>query len=144
MTDGARDAAGSPAEALAALHTAGTLMERMGIEVVSCTADELTATMPVEGNRQPYGLLHGGASCVLVETLGSYGAALHAATLGMRAVGTEISVSHHRAVASGSVTARAVPLHRGRSLATFEVVVADEQGRRVATGRITCTLVPGA
>jgi 1,4-dihydroxy-2-naphthoyl-CoA hydrolase len=116
-----------------------SLMHRMGIEVVEATAERLVATMPVEGNTQPYGLLHGGASVVLAETLGSIGAALHAGP-GKAVVGIDINATHHRAARSGLVTGTATPLSLGRTLACYEVVVTDEDGRRVCTSRITCLI----
>jgi 1,4-dihydroxy-2-naphthoyl-CoA hydrolase len=106
--------------------------------------------MPVEGNTQPYGLLHGGASVVLAETLGSVAAALHAGP-GRIAVGVDINATHHRAVRPGDpddpgaapvlVTGVAVPLHAGRSTTTHEVVITDAAGRRVCTARITNQLL---
>jgi 1,4-dihydroxy-2-naphthoyl-CoA hydrolase len=116
-----------------------SLMHRMGIEVVEATAERLVATMPVQGNTQPYGLLHGGASVVLAETLGSIGAALHAGP-GKAVVGLDINATHHRAARSGLVTGTATPLSLGRTLACYEVVVTDEEGRRVCTSRITCLI----
>jgi uncharacterized protein (TIGR00369 family) len=95
--------------------------------------------MPVEGNTQPYGLLHGGASAVLAETLGSYGAVLHAGA-GRIAVGIDLNVTHHRAVTSGVVTGVATPVHLGSTVATYQVVISDERDRRVATARLTCLL----
>ncbi|MBM0127522.1 hotdog fold thioesterase [Pimelobacter simplex] len=118
----------------------GALNERMGIELVEVTADRVVATMPVEGNTQPYGLLHGGASVVLAETLGSVAAAIHAGP-DRFAVGTDINATHHRSATSGVVTGVATPLHRGRTMASFEIVVSDEAGRRVCTSRITCALL---
>jgi uncharacterized protein (TIGR00369 family) len=117
----------------------------MGIEFVEITPDRLVARMPVEGNRQPYGLLHGGASCVLAETLGSMGAALNAGP-GKLVVGVDINATHHRGMTDGYVTAVATPGHRGRTMTTFEIVISDEQGRRVCTARLTCLLrdAPGA
>ncbi|GIL34598.1 hotdog fold thioesterase [Phycicoccus jejuensis] len=123
-----------------------SLMDRMGIEVLEATSDRLVATMPVAGNTQPYGLLHGGASVVLAETLGSIGAALHAGE-GKAVVGLDINATHHRAARSGLVTGTATPLSLGRTLACYEVVVTDEDGRRVCTSRITCLIrdaAPGA
>jgi len=123
------------------------LNDRMGIELLEATADRVVATMPVEGNRQPYGLLHGGASVVLAETAGSTGAALWAAAAGKIAVGIEINATHHRAVRAGTVTGVATPLHRGGSLATYEIVITDEAGHRTCTCRLTCVLraaAPGA
>jgi uncharacterized protein (TIGR00369 family) len=97
--------------------------------------------MPVEGNTQPYGLLHGGASCVLAETLGSVAAALHAQErFGGIALGLEISATHHRSARAGQVTGVATPLHRGGSVATYEIAITDEAGDRVCTARLTCVL----
>lgn len=120
--------------------TDGTLLHRMGIELTHVDADGATGTMPVAGNTQPYGLLHGGASAVLAETLGSFAAAAHAGP-GRAAVGIELNATHHRSARAGTVTGTARALHRGRSLATYEVVVEDEAGRRVCTARITCMLI---
>ena len=122
-------------------HGMGGLNDKMGIELVEISAERVVATMPVAGNTQPYGLLHGGASVVLAETLGSVGSALHAHPDRV-AVGVDINATHHRAVTSGTVTGTATALHLGRSMASYDVVVSDEQGRRVCTSRITCTLVP--
>ncbi|MFS3130306.1 hotdog fold thioesterase [Nocardioides sp. Bht2] len=122
-------------------HGMGRLNETMGIELVEAGPDRIVATMPVEGNTQPYGLLHGGASVVLAETLGSIGAALHGYPDRI-ALGVDINATHHRAAASGTVTGVATPSHLGRSMATYDVVISDERGRRVCTSRITCTLVP--
>jgi 1,4-dihydroxy-2-naphthoyl-CoA hydrolase len=122
-----------------------TLVRRMGITIVEASADRVVGTMPVAGNTQPYGLLHGGASCVLAETLGSLGAALHAGP-GRVTLGIEISASHHRGAVSGDVTAVATLLHGGRTMATYEIVISDDRGRRVCTARLSCLLrdaVPG-
>ena len=119
----------------------GSLLERMGIEITEASAERVVGRMPVAGNTQPYGLLHGGASCVLAESLGSIGSAIHAGE-GRIAVGVDINATHHRAMTSGVVTGVATPVHRGRSSATYEIVVSDEQGRRVCTARLTCMLRP--
>ena len=119
----------------------GALNDRMGIEVLEATAERVVGTMPVEGNTQPYGLLHGGASVVLAESLGSVGAALHAHPDRM-AVGVDINATHHRGARAGTVTGTATAIHRGRTSACYEVVITDEDGRRVCTARITCALVP--
>jgi len=125
----------------ATLSTAGTLAERMGITVTEASAERVAGTMPVGGNTQPYGLLHGGASCVLAETLGSIGAALHGGQLGGRiALGIDINATHHRAVRTGVVTGVATPVHRGGSVASYEIVITDESGARVCTARLTCQL----
>lgn len=126
--------------------SAGTLAERMGIELLEVSPQRLVATMPVEGNTQPYGLLHGGASVVLAETLGSIGAALHAGPDRV-AVGLDINATHHRAARSGLVTGVATALHAGSTIASYQVQVSDDQGRLVCTARITCLLraaAPGA
>jgi uncharacterized protein (TIGR00369 family) len=114
-----------------------SLAHKMGITITEASAERVVGTMPVAGNTQPYGLLHGGASCVLAETLGSVGAALHAG-LDRFTVGIEISASHHRAASSGLVTGVATRLHAGRTLATYDVTICDEQGKRVCTARLSC------
>jgi 1,4-dihydroxy-2-naphthoyl-CoA hydrolase len=119
----------------------GGLNEKMGIELVEISAERVVGTMPVAGNTQPYGLLHGGASVVLAETLGSVGSALHAAPDRL-SVGVDINATHHRAATSGTVTGIATAVHLGRTSASYEVVITDERGKRVCTSRITCTLVP--
>ncbi len=118
----------------------GALNEKMGVVITEITAERIVATMPVEGNTQPYGLLHGGASVVLAESLGSVGAAIHAHPDRIP-VGVDINATHHRAVTSGIVTGTATPIHLGRTTAAFEIVITDEQGRRVCTSRITCALI---
>ena len=117
----------------------GTLVERMEIDILAASAEKVVARMPVQGNTQPYGLLHGGASVVLAETLGSIGSALHAGPDRI-AVGLDINATHHRAATSGHVVGVATPLSLGRSVAAWEIVVTDDQGRRVCTSRITCLL----
>lgn len=117
----------------------GTLGERMGIEFVEASAERVVARMPVDGNTQPYGLLHGGASVVLAESIGSIGAAIHAGPERI-AVGIEINATHHRSATSGFVTGVATRLHGGRTLATYEIEISDDQGRRVCTSRLTCML----
>ena len=117
----------------------GTLPSRMGITVTAASPEQVTGTMPVDGNIQPYGLLHGGASCVLAESLGSLGAALQAGP-GRFAVGIEISATHHRAVAEGVVTGVATRVHGGRTTATYEIAISDDRGRRVCSARLTCLL----
>jgi uncharacterized protein (TIGR00369 family) len=121
----------------------GGLNDKLGVRLVEVTPERIVATMPVEGNTQPYGLLHGGASIALAESLGSIGSAMHVWPDKV-AVGVDINATHHRAVRSGTVTGTATPIHQGRSSATYEVVVTDERGRRVCTARITCMLVSAA
>src|SRR6266566_7998656 len=122
-----------------------TLIDQMGIRILEATAERVVGSMPVSGNTQPYGLLHGGASCVLAETLGSLGSAMHAGPDRVT-VGIEISATHHRGVTGGEVTGVATRLHGGRTLTTYEIVITDDQGRRGCTARLSCLLrdaVPG-
>jgi uncharacterized protein (TIGR00369 family) len=130
---------------LLAEPAAGQLTARMGIVITEIAHGRVAGTMPVAGNLQPYGLMHGGASCVLAETLGSIAGALHAGP-GRAGVGIELNVSHHRALREGVVTGVCTPLSEGHTLATYEIVITDEQGWRVSTARLTCSLrgrVPG-
>ncbi len=132
-------------ELRAAMRAADQLVGRMGIEITDWTPDRMVATMPVDGNRQPYGLLHGGASCVLAETLGSVAAGM-AAGAGRVAVGVEISATHHRAATEGTVTGVCAPLHVGRTMASYQIAISDATDRRVCTARMSCVLrdaVPG-
>ncbi|WP_241995217.1 hotdog fold thioesterase [Kribbella antiqua] len=119
----------------------GTLLSVMGIVVKEAAPERIVATMPVKGNTQPYGLLHGGASCVLAESLGSIGSALHAAPYGKVAVGVDINATHHRAVRDGLVTGVATPIYLGRTTTSYEVVITDDRDKRVCTARITCQLI---
>ncbi|MFC9732129.1 MULTISPECIES: PaaI family thioesterase [Streptomyces] len=124
---------------LPALFSAGHLGNRMGVQILEASAEKVVGTMPVEGNTQPYGLLHGGASAVLAETLGSVGSMLHGGSSKI-AVGVDLNCTHHRGARSGLVTGVATPVHRGRSTATYEIVISDEEGRRVCSARLTCML----
>ncbi|MGW1378084.1 PaaI family thioesterase [Streptomyces sp. NPDC002446] len=124
---------------LPALFSAGHLGERMSVQVTEAAPERVVGTMPVEGNTQPYGLLHGGASAVLAETLGSVGAMLHGGPTKI-AVGVDLNCTHHRGVRSGLVTGVATPVHRGRSTTSYEIVITDEHGKRVCTARLTCML----
>ncbi len=117
----------------------GRLGEKLGIHFTEISAQRLVATMPVEGNTQPAGLLHGGASTALAETLGSVGAAVHAGA-GSIVVGVDINATHHRSARSGLVTGIATPLFLGRSMATYEIVITDEAQQRICTARISCLI----
>ena len=119
----------------------GRLNEKLGIELVEISPEKVVGTMPVEGNTQPYGLLHGGASVVLAETLGSVGSALHGYPDKL-SVGVDINATHHRSATSGTVTGVATAVHLGRSFASYDVVITDGRGKRVCTSRITCALMP--
>jgi len=114
----------------------GDLAEKMGIEILEMSAERAVGRMPVEGNTQPYGILHGGAHVVLAESLGSMAANVHAGP-GRVAMGIELNASHSRSAAGGWVTGTCTALHLGRTLATHEIVTTDEQGRRLSTVRIT-------
>ena len=127
---------GAPAGAHRLPSDVGPLAQKMGIRVLELSAERSVATMPVEGNTQPYGILHGGAHVVLAESLGSMSASLHAGPDRI-AVGIELNASHSRSVASGTVTGTCTALHLGGTLTTHEIVVTDEQGRRLSTVRIT-------
>ena len=118
----------------------GALAKKMGIEFLELSASHSVATMPVEGNTQVVGLLHGGAHVVLAESLGSVSSAIHAGP-GRYAVGIEINASHSRSVTSGVVTATCTALSLGRTLATHEIVMRDEAGTRLSTVRMTNMLL---
>ena len=113
--------------------------DRLGIEIVTASAEKVVGTMPVEGNTQPFGALHGGASVVLAESLGSIGSAIHAGT-GAAVAGIEINASHHRPAMSGLVTGTAIPLRVGKTLATWQVEIVDGDGTLICTARITCAI----
>lgn len=117
----------------------GTLGQKLGIRFTEISAQRLVATMPVEGNTQPAGLLHGGASVALAETMGSVGAALHGGPDAI-VVGVDINATHHRSARSGLVTGTATPLYLGRTMATYEIVITDEADKRLCTARITCVI----
>jgi 1,4-dihydroxy-2-naphthoyl-CoA hydrolase len=117
----------------------GELAEQMGVTFQAARPGYVEATMPVAGNRQPYGLLHGGASAVLAETVGSVAAALHAG-LERIAVGIELSCTHHKSARDGFVRAIALPLHEGGSIATYDIKVTDENDALICTARLTCAI----
>jgi 1,4-dihydroxy-2-naphthoyl-CoA hydrolase len=113
---------------------------KMGFELIALTPERVVGRMPVEGNTQPFGLWHGGASCVLAETLASLGSFMHAQPEKI-SVGVDINATHHRSVTAGWVTGTATALHLGRSTASYEIVIIDDAGKRVCTARMTCQLV---
>ena len=114
----------------------GALAEKMGIEILEMSAERAVGRMPVEGNTQPVGILHGGAHVVLAETLGSVAANVHAGA-GRLAMGIELNASHSRSATTGWVTGTCTAVHLGRTLATHQVVMTDDQGRLLSTVRIT-------
>ena len=119
----------------------GPLDDKLGIRIIDFDPDRLVATMPVEGNQQPFGLLHGGATCALMESIGSWAAMLGAGP-DRQAVGIELNASYVKAATSGIVTAVCTPVRRGRTLATFLIQVTDERDQLTASGRLTCMILP--
>ena len=114
----------------------GVLADRMGIEFSEIAPERAVATMPVEGNTQPVGLLHGGAYVVLGESLGSMAANLHAGP-GRLADGVDINATHTSSATAGTVTGTCTAIHLGRTMTVHEIVVTNDQGRRCSTVRIT-------
>ncbi|BAC17486.1 hypothetical protein HMPREF0290_1053 [Corynebacterium efficiens YS-314] len=119
----------------------GELDEKMGVKVIEESAERVVATMPVEGNRQSLGLLHGGAMVSLAEAVGSWAAVIHASTMGKVCVGVDINATHHKSSRDGLVTATATAIRLGRSVCSHEVVITNEDGDRLCTARITNMVV---
>lgn len=117
----------------------GDLGDRMGIILLEASPGRVVASMPVAGNTQPYGLLHGGASAVLAESVGSIAAWLHGGP-GTAPVGLDLSCTHHRGARDGTVTAVATPLSEGRTVASYDIRITDDSGRAVCTARLTCLI----
>ncbi|MHA7154054.1 PaaI family thioesterase [Arthrobacter sp. TMN-50] len=113
----------------------------MGVKIVEQSIERVVATMPVEGNRQSFGLLHGGASLAVGEAVGSWAAVIHASTLGKTAVGVDVSATHHKSAREGLVTITATPVHLGGTLTTHEVVLTNDDGARLCSLRITNLLL---
>lgn len=113
------------------------LDEKMGFEVLELTPERVVGRMPVAGNTQPMGLWHGGASCVLAETLASLGAMAHALPDRL-AFGVDINATHHRSASEGWVTGTATALRLGRTVAMYEIVLVDDEGKRLCSARVTC------
>jgi 1,4-dihydroxy-2-naphthoyl-CoA hydrolase len=119
----------------------GELDRKLGIRVLEASPERIVATMPVETNTQSFGLLHGGATLALAEAVGSWGAVMHAGP-GPAVVGVDVNATHHRGARSGPVTAVSTPLHRGGTIATYNVSITDEQDRLVCTARVTSLIRP--
>ena len=123
----------------------GALGERMGIVITGASVDaeglaSVTAIMPVHGNTQPFGLLHGGASAVLAETLGSIAAGVTAHRLvgeGVLVVGIDLNATHHKSARNGLVTGVATMVSAGKTVLTSDITICNEQGERVCTARLT-------
>ncbi|MEO8192763.1 MAG: hotdog fold thioesterase [Gemmatimonadales bacterium] len=115
----------------------------IGIELETLTAERVVATMPVDDRtRQPFGLLHGGASAALAETVASLGAFLNIDAESHAAVGVELNANHLRGKRDGIVTATATPLHRGRTTHVWDIRITDEEGKLVCVSRCTLAIVP--
>ncbi len=117
----------------------GGLDDKMGLELFEVSPELTRGRMPVEGNTQPFGLWHGGASCVLAESLASL-AAVAAAGEGGNAFGVDINATHHAPARTGWVNGEARALRIGGTLGTWEVVLTDDAGERLCTARVTCAL----
>jgi 1,4-dihydroxy-2-naphthoyl-CoA hydrolase len=121
----------------------GTLAERIGIRITEVGPDYLRATLPVTPDvHQPYGVLHGGASVALAETVGSVAANLCVDTERLACFGQEINANHLRSVSTGVVTATARPHHIGSRSQVWGIEIRDEQGRLVCISRLTMAIVP--
>ena len=121
-------------------RSSGALDKKMGIEIIEASPERLVGTMPVEGNTQPVGLLHGGANVVLAESLGSIGTQLHAGPE-RRIVGVDINATHHKSAISGKVTGVATAISLGKTMCSYEIVITNEAGERTCTARITCLIL---
>ena len=118
----------------------GALDQKMGIKILEAEPGRLVGTMPVEGNTQPMGLLHGGANVVLAESLGSIGTSLHAGP-NRKIVGVDINATHHKSATTGFVTGVATAISLGKTLCSWEIVITNEAGERTCTARITCLIL---
>lgn len=125
------------AKTLLETRSIGELAERMGIRLIELSAERSVAVMPVEGNRQPLGLLHGGAYVVLAESLGSMSANVWAFPKGKFAVGIEVNASHSGSATEGEVQAVCTAITLGSTLTVHEIAVSDAKGKRLSTVRIT-------
>jgi 1,4-dihydroxy-2-naphthoyl-CoA hydrolase len=122
--------------------SAGTMVEYLGIEFTEISDDFIRGTMPVEGRtRQPYGLLHGGASVALAETLGSTGATMCVDATQYQCVGQEINANHVRPARSGLVTGTARPVHLGGRTQVWTIDIVNEAGKLVCTSRLTMAVI---
>ena len=118
----------------------GALDKKMGIEIIEASPERLVGTMPVEGNTQPIGLLHGGANVVLAESLGSIGTQLHAGA-DRKIVGVDINATHHKSATTGVVTAVATAISLGKTICSYQVEITNDKGERTCTARITCLIL---
>jgi 1,4-dihydroxy-2-naphthoyl-CoA hydrolase len=122
-----------------------TLLDTLEINILEASPEKVIATMPVQPKvHQPFGLLHGGASVALAETVASFGAFLSVADQGMMAVGLEINANHLRGVRDGIVTATATPIHKGRTTQVWHIEIKDQNDKMVCISRCTLAIIPGA
>ncbi|MDQ0095579.1 PaaI family thioesterase [Paeniglutamicibacter psychrophenolicus] len=119
----------------------GELDIKMGVKIIEESVQRVVATMPVEGNRQSFGLLHGGASLAVGEAVGSWAAVKHASTMGKSAVGVDVSATHHKGAREGIITITATPISLGRRMASHQVLIENEAGERLCTLRITNLII---
>ena len=131
-----------PVDFLAAIRERGrgALDKKMGIEIIEASPQRLVGTMPVEGNTQPIGLLHGGANVVLAESLGSIGTQLHAGP-NRKIVGVDINATHHKSATKGIVTGVATAVSLGKTMCCYDIVITNDEGQRTCTARITCLIL---
>ena len=118
----------------------GALDKKIGIEILEASPSRLVGKMPVEGNTQPIGLLHGGANVVLAESLGSVGTQLHAGP-NRKIVGVDINATHHKSATAGFVTGVATAISLGKTMCSYEIVISNDAGERTCTARITCLIL---
>ncbi len=118
----------------------GALDKKMGIEIIEASPQRLVGIMPVEGNTQPIGLLHGGANVVLAESLGSIGTQLHAGP-NRKIVGVDINATHHKSATKGIVTGVATAVSLGKTMCCYDIVITNDEGQRTCTARITCLIL---
>jgi 1,4-dihydroxy-2-naphthoyl-CoA hydrolase len=124
-------------------HATRGLADALGIDIVELTAERVVATMPVDHRtQQPYGLLHGGASVALAETVASLASIMNVDQQRFRPVGLEINANHIRAKTEGTVRGTATPIHVGRSTHVWSIEIVDEQGRLVCISRCTLAIIP--
>lgn len=126
-----------------ALQIVSPLDQKLGFVLEHLSAERVVGSIPVDGNQQPFGLLHGGATAALIETLGSMGALAHGRASGLVGIGLDLNVTHLRAAGAGRIWGTATAAHLGRGTATYTVEVVGDDGRLTAVGRLTCRLVPG-
>lgn len=118
----------------------GALDKKMGIKIILAEPGRLVGTMPVEGNTQPLGILHGGANVVLAETLGSFGSWMHAGAT-RKVVGIEINATHHKAATKGLITGTATAISLGKTLCSWDIVLTNDEGEKTCTARLTCLIL---